>query len=122
MRRLSLVFLASTVLMLAFCDVAAAQQARRAERLLGGDENPAVITGGSGNFRARVFPDQIEFRLRYDGAAGENDVTRAHLHIANPGNNGGIVVFFLCSDPAIPRPGRRSATARIGRRSCKARS
>jgi len=97
MHRLSLMFLVSAALVLALCDTAAAQQVRRAERLVGANENPPVITDGSGNFRARLFPDRIEFRLRYDVASTGSDVTQAHLHIANPGNNGGIVVF-LCSN------------------------
>jgi hypothetical protein len=97
MHRLSLMFLVSAALVLALCDTAAAQQVRRAERLVGANENPPVVTDGSGNFRAVIFADRIEFRLRYDVGAPDSDVTQAHLHIANPGNNGGIVVF-LCSN------------------------
>jgi hypothetical protein len=97
MHRLSLMFLVSAGLVLALCETAAAQEVRRAERLVGGNENPPVVTDGSGNFRAEIFPDRIEFRLRYDVAFEGSDVTQAHLHIANPGNNGGIVVF-LCSN------------------------
>ena len=78
-------------------DAASAQQVRQAERLLGGNENPPVITDGTGNFRARLFDDRIEFRLRYDVGFDDSDVTQAHLHIANPGNNGAIVAF-LCSN------------------------
>jgi CHRD domain len=68
-----------------------------AERLLGGNENPPVISDGSGRFRARVSNDRIGFTLRYDVASEDSDVSQAHLHIQNPGNNGGIVVF-LCSN------------------------
>jgi hypothetical protein len=68
-----------------------------AERLLGGNENPPVISDGSGRFRATLFDDRIAFTLRYDVASEESDVTQAHLHIQNPGNNGGIVVF-LCTN------------------------
>ena len=100
MHRLSLMFLVSAGLVLALCDTTAAEQVRRAERLVGADENPPVITDASGNFRAQILANRIEFRLRYDVAADEtpeSDVTQAHLHVANPGNNGGITVF-LCSN------------------------
>jgi hypothetical protein len=97
MNRLGLFVLASAGCMLVLSDAASAQQVRRAERLLGGNENPPVITDGTGNFRARLFGDRIEFRLRYDVGFDNSDVTQAHLHIANPGNNGGIVAF-LCSN------------------------
>jgi hypothetical protein len=98
MRRLSLVFVAPAGLLLAFCDGAAAQQLQRAERLLGGNESPPVVTDATGNFRARLFPERIEFRLRYRELEG--DVTQAHLHVGNPGTNGGIVAF-LCAVPDI---------------------
>jgi hypothetical protein len=82
---------------------ASAQQAR-AERLLGGNENPPVVSEGSGSFRARLEEDRISFRLRYDDvASGASDVTQAHLHIGNPGTNGGIVAW-LCGDPAVEPP------------------
>ena len=69
----------------------------RAERLLGGNENPPIISDGSGRFTATSEGDRIAFQLSYDVASEESDVLQAHLHIANPGNNGGIVVF-LCSN------------------------
>jgi hypothetical protein len=40
-----------------------------------------------------------------------SDALQAHLHIANPGNNGGIVVF-LCSNHGNTPPDATSATAR----------
>ena len=97
MHRLSLMFLVSAGLGLVLCDTAAAQQVRRAERLTGANENPPVESDASGNFRARLFPDRIEFRLRYDVAGVASDVLEAHLHAGNPGTNGGIVVF-LCTN------------------------
>jgi hypothetical protein len=100
MRRIATVVLASTALLLVLGEPASAQQIRRAEKLLGGNENPPVVTDGTGRFRAEIFDDRIEFRLRYDVAADEtdeSDVTQAHLHVANPGNNGDIAAF-LCSN------------------------
>jgi CHRD domain len=109
MRRLSLTVLVSAGLVLALCNTAAAQQVRRAEPLVGGNENPPVVTDATGNFRAQIFPDRIEFRLRYDVAADVtpgSDVTQAHLHVANPSVNGEIVVFLCANDPIVtPAPG-----------------
>jgi CHRD domain len=109
MKRLGLIMLASAGCMLALGQAASGQEVERAERLRGGNENPPVISDGSGNFRATIFEDRIEFRLRYNvDAPPDSDVQQAHLHIANPGNNGGIVAF-LCSNaddtpPAPPCP------------------
>jgi hypothetical protein len=97
MKRLGLTMLASAGCMLALGGPALGQDLERAERLRGGNENPPVISDGSGNFRARIFDDRIEFRLRYDVESDDSDVQQAHLHIANPGNNGSIVAF-LCSN------------------------
>jgi hypothetical protein len=93
-------FLVSAAFVLALCDTAAAQQVRRAERLVGANENPPVVTDASGNFRAEIFPDQIAFRLRYGELEG--NVTQAHLHVGNPGINGDIVVFLCANDPIVP--------------------
>ena len=98
MRCLSTVSLASAACALLLADGASAQ-VRQAERLRGGNENPPVISSGTGNFRAERSGGEIDFRLRYDLSPedAESDVTQAHLHIGNPGNNGPIVVF-LCSN------------------------
>jgi hypothetical protein len=96
MQRFATVLLLSAMFLPTLGDDASAEQVR-SERLLGGNENPPIISDGSGSFRARLREDRIPFRLRYDVAFGESDVIQAHLHIANPGNNGGIVVF-LCSN------------------------
>lgn len=109
MHRWSTLSIASAALALLLADAASAQQVRQAERLRGGNENPPVFTDGLGTFRARLFPDRIEFRLRYDIATDQSDVTLAHLHVANPGTNGGIVVFLCANAPAVTPPG---ATAR----------
>jgi CHRD domain len=74
--------------------------------LRGGHENPPVISEGLGRFFANVIetPDgvqEIEYHLRYNVVNGASDVQQAHIHIANPGNNGGIVAF-LCSNLDAP--------------------
>jgi len=74
--------------------------------LRGGHENPPVVSEGFGRFFANVVEgaqgvQEIQYLLRYDVADGESDVLEAHIHIANPGNNGGIVVP-LCSNLDAP--------------------
>ena len=96
MRRFAIGAPLSAALVLAFGDAGSAQQVR-AEKLVGGNENPPVVSGGSGRFSARLRHDSISFRLSYDVASEDSDVVQAHLHIANPGNNGGVVAF-LCSN------------------------
>lgn len=97
------VSLASAACVLLLTDSLSAQQIRRAERLVGGNENPPLASDGSGRFRARLFEDRIEYRLRYDVASeteeGPSDITQAHLHIGNPGTNGGVVAFLCSNDP-----------------------
>lgn len=95
MRRFATVLLLSAMFVPTLGDAGSAQQVR-SERLLGGNENPPVISDGTGSFRAQFRDERVEFRLRYD-VASEEDALQAHLHIANPGNNGDIVVF-LCSN------------------------
>ena len=103
MRRFAAMLAWSAALLFALGNGGSAQQGKserlhvKSERLLGGNENPPVISDGSGTFRAQLKSDRIPFELRYDVASEASDVTQAHLHIANPGNNGGIVVF-LCSN------------------------
>ncbi len=63
------------------------------ERLVGGNENPPVVSDGTGRFQWLARGNSIAFTLRYQ----VSDVAQAHIHIANPGNNGGIAVF-LCTN------------------------
>ena len=64
--------------------------------LSGYQEVPAISTEASGKFEAKVPKGggPIEYELRY---AGIPDVTQAHLHFAQKGVNGAIVVF-ICSN------------------------
>jgi hypothetical protein len=105
MRRLAIALMVSATFMPAAGNADSEQERlhERSERLLGGNENPPVISNGSGSFRMRFEGDSATFRLRYDVASEGSDVTQAHLHIANPGNNGGIVVWF-CANPPIEPP------------------
>ena len=96
MQRFATALLLSVMFLPTLGDPGSAQQVR-SERLLGGNENPPVISDGSGSFRARLRDDRISFRLRYDVASDGSDVLQAHLHIANPGTNGDVVAF-LCAN------------------------
>jgi hypothetical protein len=121
MRRLAATICSTGAFLFALGNAASAQQVD-SEELLGGHENPPVISDGTGNFTAQldVNPadpvDPIPFTLTYDVGAEGSAPDQAHLHIANPGNNGGIVVF-LCSNlgntpvgaqvrPCPPSPGQ----------------
>ncbi len=95
MQRSLAVLLASTVF--AVSGVASAHDIVRSERALGGNENPPVVSEGWARLSVQMFPNRIRYWLRYDVASDSSDVTQAHIHIANPGNNGGIAVF-LCSN------------------------
>ena len=109
MRRFATTLMVSAIFLPALGSADETEQEReRAETLLGGNENPPVISEGSGRFTATSEGNRITFKLRYDVASDESDVLQAHLHIANPGNNGPIVVF-LCSNLGNVPPG---ATAR----------
>jgi len=70
---------------------------RISEFLVGYNEVPAVSTGASGQFNARISNDEthIDWELSY--ADLEGAVQQAHLHIGNVGVNGGISVF-LCTN------------------------
>lgn len=66
------------------------------ELLIGYEEVPSVSTTGNGEFNARVLNEsEIEWTLSYSDLEGA--VQQAHIHIGNPGVNGGISVF-LCTN------------------------
>jgi CHRD domain len=106
MRQFAMILMLSATFLPAPGNADSEEERVKSEDILGGNENPPVISDGSGNFRAELLEDRISFRLRYDVASDGSDVLQAHLHIANPGNNGGIVAF-LCSnvdDPPTTHP------------------
>lgn len=67
------------------------------EVLVGYEEVPSVSTTGRGEFQARINKagDAVEYTLHYTDLEGT--VQQSHIHIGNPGVNGGITVF-LCSN------------------------
>ena len=67
------------------------------ERLSGFQEVPALVTTGSGNFRAHVNQSGTEVSYRVTFTGLESNITQSHIHFENVTNNGGIVVF-LCTN------------------------
>jgi hypothetical protein len=65
--------------------------------LTGYEEVPAISTTGSGELRARINNDEteIEYTLSYSDLEGA--VQQSHIHLGQPGVNGGISVF-LCTN------------------------
>jgi CHRD domain len=71
------------------------------ERLSGFQEVPALVTTGSGTFRAQVSSSGTEVSYRVTFTGLESIITQSHIHFENVTNNGGIVVF-LCSNVGTP--------------------
>jgi CHRD domain len=72
-------------------------------KLSGFQEVPALVTEGSGKFKAKInkSANTIDFVLRYEDLP--TPPNRAHIHLEQRSNNGPIVVD-LCGDtkPACP--------------------
>src|ERR1700682_2748153 len=70
-------------------------------RLRGFEEVPAISTGGQGFLFASLNEARtiLTYSLVYFGLQG--NVTQSHIHIGQPGVNGGIVLFF-CTNLAPP--------------------
>jgi hypothetical protein len=80
-------------------------QAENIRATLGGDEEvPVVATIASGEFRGFISRDgqSIDYELTYSGLQG-TATTQAHIHVAQPGVNGGIV-FWFCQSTSNPGP------------------
>jgi CHRD domain-containing protein len=72
-------------------------------RLAADNEIPIVISAAQGEFRAKIDDEDgaatITYELSYEGLEGS--VTQSHIHAAQPGVNGGIMIW-LCSNLASP--------------------
>ena len=88
---------AASGLALALALPAAAHDNHYKANLDGFEEVPAVLSPAVGKFTARLNKagTELAYELRYEDFA--NTVTQAHIHFAQKGVNGGIVVF-LCSN------------------------
>jgi hypothetical protein len=71
-------------------------------KLTGYEEVPAVSSPGKGDFRAKIDKRRqtIDYELSYEGTQGT--VFQAHIHFAQRGANGGIVVWLCGQAPATP--------------------
>ena len=64
-------------------------------RLDGYQEVPAVSSTGSGTLDLRIDDDAqaVDFELTYENLEGTT-TTASHIHLGQPGVNGGVSVFF----------------------------
>ncbi len=77
--------------------IASAEQIQAS--LIGYEEVPSVSTVASGDFKAKINPDDqsIDYELTYSGLQGT--VQQAHIHVAQLSVNGSIVIW-LCHTAA----------------------
>jgi CHRD domain len=96
----TLVFLA----LLLGAEVRVAKAETIAATLSGNQEVPVVATVAGGEFRGFISRDEqsIDYELTYSGLQGAV-TTQAHIHVAQPGVNGGIVIWF-CQSTSNPGP------------------
>jgi hypothetical protein len=82
-------------------------------RLRGFEEVPAISSTGGGGFTARINEagTVMDWELTYGNV--EAPVTQAHIHFAQRGVNGGIMVF-LCSNLGNGPVGTQACPARSG--------
>lgn len=74
----------------------------KARKMSGYLEVPSVSTTARGTIEAKINNSTIEYKLTYSGLSG--NPAQAHIHLGQPGANGGIVAF-LCGGggkPACP--------------------
>ena len=76
---------------------------RYSATLVGDQEVPAVSTVATGSITLDIDEDgeEITYELSYSGLQGA--VAQAHIHFAQPGVNGGIVLW-LCKTTQTPVP------------------
>jgi hypothetical protein len=76
-------------------------------------EVPAGLSTALGRFTADIdaFEERVDFKLTYDRLEGT--ITQAHIHIAQPNVNGGIMVW-LCGTPDLPGPAGTAACPQSG--------
>jgi hypothetical protein len=73
-------------------------------KLTGFQEVPSVSTPARGEFRARINKDEesIDYELTYEGLQGT--VSQAHIHFAQCGVNGSIVIWLCTTDAIMTAP------------------
>jgi CHRD domain len=92
-------------LVLASVGIAGGGKGRSMEtKLIGYEEVPAISTAARGKIKLKIrngSTGTIEYRLSYSGLT--TPATQAHIHFAQKGVNGGIVLW-LCGTTALPGP------------------
>ena len=71
-------------------------------KLKGANEVPSVITNASGDFKAKIFADHVDFTLSFSGLTG--DTLFAHIHVGQQHTNGQVMVFLCNNTPMGPAP------------------
>lgn len=79
-------------------------QTRQAKSLDGLQEVPVISTTGKGKFSAKLSNDKthLDYTLTYSDL--ESNVIMAHIHLGQPGVNGGVVVWLCSNLPSPPTP------------------
>lgn len=95
MRKASVVWLLGILVLCLAGPLTAHETGRAATRLRGFDEVPAISSPGGGRFRATLETDSITWEMSYFNL--RTPVQQAHIHFAQRGVNGGVMVF-LCSN------------------------
>jgi hypothetical protein len=113
MGRKGLKVLALVALSMALTLPAWAQRGTTTTRLQGFEEVPAIATPAEGRFSARInhAENTISYELSYSGLQGS--ITQAHIHFAQEGVNGAIVIF-LCSNLGNGPAGTQACPASPG--------
>jgi len=90
---------------------AQAQDRQFKATLISYEEVPALSNTGSGAFKMLIdFTDtSFEYELSFSGVSGSG-ATQSHIHIAQKGVNGGVMVFF-CSNLGNGPPGTQPCPA-----------
>ena len=92
--------------------VALGQEGRKFKAtLVGVDEVPALSNVGAGTFTMLIdFGDtSFDYQLTFSGVSGSG-ATQSHIHLAQKGVNGGIMVFF-CTNLGNGPPGTQACPA-----------
>jgi hypothetical protein len=95
------IVLAAALLTTVVAPIAADEHSVRT-RLTGYQETPLTInSAASGEFKARISPDEtaIEYELTYRDLS--SDTTQAHIHFGRPAISG-MIVLFLCTNLTPP--------------------
>jgi hypothetical protein len=95
--------------------VHAAQAETISAKLSGSEEVPVVATVANGEFRGFINrgDQSIDYELTYTDLQGPV-TTQAHIHVAQPDVNGGIVFWFCQSDSNTGPAGTPDCTNRSG--------